>query len=364
MLHAPGKLSSVIFRETMSGEAPQEKIKFIKYYADRLAVQADVSFNRVTYHRFNTIALFHLREDKKLEAMTESLPSPSINESLPSPSPDESLPSPSTEMIGSSDQPNPSVFLDAASKQEEDRKQLVLLLSKLNVDQHTDVASNDAADQMRLILTMSQASRDRAVATIGSTGLQDWIGILSSHALFVNGEMFLYENKARQSPLSVFCAKVTDTALHHQAKSSDSIIVVRWFCGLHTNMQTDPDAHPTAILRHIFSRLLRQLLKSPKHFPVFGVARPIEELGLGALCETFHKLVKSLTWDIILFIVIDGISYYEDPEREEQCVEVMSMLFSLAKLAHPLIKTLVTATLPSRHVRELFQEEDVLDLDT
>lgn len=131
---------------------------------------------------------------------------------------------------------------------------------------------------------------------------------------------------------------------------------------------SDYDAHPPGMLSNMVRQLITQLLRYPllpqlNHLSVIGKDPPLPEL-----CTLFMSLVEALPTGSILFIVIDGISYYEDEDRREECMEGLSMLTNMTRgdpgfIHGCLTKLLVTAPLRSHCVQDLFEDTEILDLD-
>lgn len=155
----------------------------------------------------------------------------------------------------------------SALELEDTRRRLKALLTRLDIDQENDIATTDTSIQLNLIHTLSVTSQDRAVALITSPRLQSWLTSMSSCALVINGQMFSSEHETRRSPLSYFCAKFVDSILTvsppTQQGPSNPIFVVRWFCGQHTDVRTDFDAHTPGMLNNLLSQLIRQLVEKP-----------------------------------------------------------------------------------------------------
>ena len=260
--------------------------------------------------------------------------------------------------------------------QERSRQRLNDVLRDLNVDHDIDIASVDTSALLRIIHTLTTSAQDRAVALITSPATQAWLTSTASSCLQVNGQMFSNEAETRQSPLSYFCAKLVHSILPSGSKSHDmgnhTIFAVRWFCGQHSNSRnygpgaTDYDAHPLGMLSNLLAQLVNQLLECPS-LPLLD-AFSLPKGDVRELCNLLRHIVQALPRSSVLFIVIDGISYYEDHDRVEECMEVLSTLTKITRGAPRssngcLMKLLVTTPLRSHNVRDLFEETEVLDLD-
>ena len=250
--------------------------------------------------------------------------------------------------------------------------QLTALQDKLNVEHHADYSMIDVSSQLRLILTLSLTSQDRAVALILSSKLEHWLTSRSSCALLVNGQMFGYDSEARQSPLSYVSAKLIEGILSSSSNTRmdrrGPMFVMHWFCGQHTNIQTDPDAHPSGMLNNMLSQLIRQLLPWASQMRLGFIVASNDELELVDLCKLLAQFIENLPTGAVMFCIIDGISYYENAERQAECLEVISILADFTSQRHDatdgaLIKLLVTAPLRSHLVHQLFDSEEVLNMD-
>jgi len=390
-----GRLSSAIFRQNMSGKELQDKIKDIEIYTTRISTQASInsmqrqnisvqgirdvtkmtiSSARSQDRGFNTIALSQSDQNRRLQSVEKALNQcmnllkASLRTAAESARSIEHLGSEiadSRQSNALSRAPSPN----AALEQQQIRQQLNDLLGNLSVDQQADVVATDISIQLNLVYVLSLASQDRVVAFITSPRLQTWLTSPSSSILHVNGQMFSNEREARQSPLSYFCAKFVDSiVVHHQSSQRENgtpIIAICWFCGQHTNMRTDCDAHPQGMLNNLLAQLIHQMIGSSPHPKVTDYRLSKVDPQLSELCSLFVQLAEALPMDTILFCIIDGISYYEDAECQIDCTEVLSMLTNLTRRAAngPLIKLLITAPLRSHYVHELFEGRELLNMD-
>lgn len=379
-----GRLGSAVFKQNMSGKELQDKIKDIEIYASRFAKQASINSMRRqkdTHELLISSARRQARDSeiiarsqtdisKKFETLNQCLhllmANPIFVTGVVS----------SIEYLGSDiagnrqlNAPSRSPSPSAALEPQKLRQQLNGLLSKLCVDHQTDVVATDIFNQLNLVYTLSLASQDRVAASITSPHLQTWLTSPSSSILHVNGQMFSNEHEARQSPLSFFCAKLVDSILvryqSSEGKIGNPVIAICWFCGQHTNMRTDYNADPQGMLNNLLAQLIHQMIRSIPHPKGMDYRLSAIDPELSELCDLFVQLVEALPTDTILFCMIDGVSYYEDTERQIECAEVLSMLTNLTRRAvnGPLIKLLVTAPLRSHCAHEFFEAGEVLNMD-
>ena len=382
----------------MSGQDLVAKFKQIEICADRLASQANIDFmqrqnlhldgtrdlTRITIssarrhdYGFNTIAQRVHSQDRSIHLLQQTLNQClSLLQASPGPL---VIPTSRVEELGSGmtakrlgGSQGLSLSLQTAFVPEQSRRQLQVLLGHIDSNTDENILARDVSVQLNLIYSLSLPSQDRAVALIMSLRVQEWLTSTSSCAMLINGQMFASEYEARQSPLSYFCAKLVDGILARPTEidqeTRSPVIVVSWFCGQHTNIQEDFDAHPPGLLSNFLSQLLHQLLENSLEATAKDLILPSHNLQLADLCKIFIQLVNALPTGTILFCVIDGITYYEDADRRDECMEVLSMLTDLTAQNQdmtdgPLIKLLVTAPLRSHYVQRLFEDEDIMNMD-
>ena len=133
-------------------------------------------------------------------------------------------------------------------------------------------------------------------------------------------------------------------------------------------MRVDPDAHPPGLLNNLLSQILHQFFENSLEATIEDLVSPNPEPQLSDFCHVFVQLVNALPTGTILFCVIDGISYYEDADRRDECMDVLTMLVDLTAQSQdltdgPLIKLLITAPLRSHYVQRLFEDEAIMNMD-
>ena len=183
----------------------------------------------------------------------------------------------------------------------------------------------------------------------------------------------------RRSPLSFICAKLAD-ALNSQAnaRSEDGkakVFAVTWFCGEHTDTNTDFDAQPLGMLNSSISQLLMQISSQLSLDPDFYLDIPhlldldpdFQSNNVGQLCRMFSDLIVFLPRNIVVFYIIDGIVFYEAQSWYNDLVTVLDTILSLVNLEESgcLIKLLTTTPLQSHEVQQmLFTQDSVLNMES
>ncbi|KAK0672653.1 hypothetical protein QBC41DRAFT_313089 [Cercophora samala] len=188
------------------------------------------------------------------------------------------------------------------------------------LDYDSSVTEKDIATSLRSVWQVPIPDQDRLVAAMRSQRLQNWITETTSSALFLNF------NATRNHHSTSFVA----AKLANSIKSS-SVLVLTFFCGLHTKHRTDdPDFGVTGMMRSLTS----QLLLAYPNFDLHTV-RLIQEKDMDDaedLCEIFCRLVAQLPRQKTLFCILDGVTGFEDNSslREESEIVVKQLIDIIA----------------------------------
>lgn len=112
--------------------------------------------------------------------------------------------------------------------------------------------------------------------------------------------------------------------------------------------------------------LLAQLLLL---YPDFEIShrdlQNVESGTLESVNQLFGKLVAQLPPAVFLFVVLDGISLYEDPARLDEMRMVIERLRDLATIdsgSGPVFKLLMTSPTRIRHLLKSVKKDDVLSV--
>ena len=140
------------------------------------------------------------------------------------------------------------------------------------------------------------------------------------------------------------------------------VIVVSYFCGLHSNFVTDDRANARGMMISLLGQLLLQAKHKDLHFDLTFLAQKklqhIAQEDLKTLCSLFRSLVVQLPKDRMIFCVIDGISLYESTDGDDDLFYAWQRLNQL--LEHKSLKAIMKllATCPGQTLR--LHEEDVM----
>lgn len=125
------------------------------------------------------------------------------------------------------------------------------------------------------------------------------------------------------SPLSYLCAQMSN-----KYTGRPGHLVLSHFCSLHK------DSNPATMM----SLLIKQLLSDPSVQPYFEFAsiekhkKDIKKKNLDVLCRVFRMLITQLLpSNMVVFCLIDSISYYEVPVHRAQTRTILAMMESLVR---------------------------------
>lgn len=183
----------------------------------------------------------------------------------------------------------------------------------------------DVEAKLRTIWALPKHDQDRVVAIMRSHKLQKWITATDSSALFINAN---HKGSARKQPTSFICAKLANSLMlsPKNAQSEHRMsLALAFFCGEHLQ-KDDPDSGPAGMMRS----LLAQLLLAYRDFDLRTIQR-MQDLNyddVNDLCDIFDLLIMQLPHYIVVFCVVDAISFYEDSPTvcEEASIVVRTLV--------------------------------------
>lgn len=214
----------------------------------------------------------------------------------------------------------------------------------------------------------SNQDQERAKHFMGHPRLKTWLTSSSSEFLLANGNT----KNDKLSPMSFSCGMLT-TSL----SSFGGAIPITFFCGMNCSMGTEPKSGAELLMASLLSQLLagypwdhdeegqdgfnfNALFRSDSYS-----ITSVKEWDLEALCSLFTDLLKSLQRDQIVFILIDGINFYEYGDRKDGTVFAIQELYELVRSESlkATCKVLVTSAAQSLAVVRRLSTEVVLKLD-
>ncbi len=205
---------------------------------------------------------------------------------------------------------------------------------------------------------LPQGERTQAEQIINTQLFQRWIVSTSSAKLLVHWDFSPPETIADVSPLSVFCATMTQAL-----RGRERFVSALWFCGQHIDpAEAGGRVGGRAMLTSLIDQLLRQYAfdTRPMHSAVDLAA--LQAVELDALTQLLGWLVRQLPETMTLFFIIDGVYLFERDEFQHEALPVLSSVIRLAEdtTVPATIKLLLTSTPGTDIVRGAFEEEDLI----
>lgn len=230
---------------------------------------------------------------------------------------------------------------------------------------HYDVAQTDISDSLHALAALPNSEKARLGWLTKSELLRAWISSPQSAPLL------MHANSITTLKLSVTSVLTAILARALQKEETHTPLVLTFFCGLHSNLNTGEDAlsGPLAMLKS----LLDQLLRHP--YPQFqfdlSLLKEVIVKGaikgkIGKLARVFRDLVAQLPPEMVVFVMIDGVCYYEDESVVEDLAVVVNELVGIAvnpikKACRCTVKLLLTSPTRTAAVVGSFEEGNVLD---
>ncbi|OBT85447.1 hypothetical protein VE02_06171 [Pseudogymnoascus sp. 03VT05] len=224
---------------------------------------------------------------------------------------------------------------------------------------------NAAGDDRKLISERWQMrvplnEQAQAEQLIRSTQFKDWVVAGTSSHLLIHGE---YDGQRYVSELSLFCSSFAQSL---EARAPRFIPLI-FFCGLHTDPDTDLHTGGRAVIQNFICQLLCQFDFDTRSFASEKLDEHLIQLGdIYELCRLFQWLVGKLPQSVVLFCLIDGVGYYERQEFEHDIGFVVEKLLKISaeKKTQAGIKILLTSSSRTTYIRQPFPDELVLCIES
>jgi hypothetical protein len=224
---------------------------------------------------------------------------------------------------------------------------------------NTDFAARDVERSLREGNQLRSSGQQRAAWLMSNSKFQLWFKSGLSEMLVIDG----MGEMVPVSPMSYFCS-----LLSQELGQITNAVPLSFFCGLHRVGDHMSDA--TAIMRSIITQLLansfiRQSINL--NFMSFDAILGVQQLRLDFLCELFRRIIGSLTSNAAIFIIIDGVSWFETEPRLRELSSVMLSLRDLVFECNTaganssvILKLLITSPKASIHTKHLFPRDKQL----
>jgi hypothetical protein len=224
------------------------------------------------------------------------------------------------------------------------------------VQYHRNLIPNDCAKLLGMT-RLSEDEQQKVHTLTDHVRLQTFIEVDDSFVLLASGGRA--SKNSPRSATSYVSAKLVESLLKVATRST-TVRAVAFFCGEHRQ-----DEFSTA--RAMIITLLLQLMDQHREFELRLLREcqdTILDLKLDELCDLFERFATSLPPEAVLFIVVDGISFFEWPASRLSGTEiVLERLLDLGRMkSENLAKIKVLCTTPNRclHLNKLFGQYEML----
>jgi hypothetical protein len=224
-------------------------------------------------------------------------------------------------------------------------------------------ATSDWSRLLDLYAVMRPQDQNRAALLMKNPKLHEWLVARKSSPLLVHGRGAIQP----RSPVTLACASLVKSLHGFLEHNIRNVITLSFFCGEHTDLAGDRSADPAGMM----VEFIGQLLASYDDFdftqirPLWQEAHAHDLRNVQSLGHLFHALISQLPESIMLFCVVDGVSYYEEARRRDDLLDVVEILLDLAQAdGGPVFKLLMTCPASSNHVWQYFGSDETLNMSS
>jgi hypothetical protein len=150
------------------------------------------------------------------------------------------------------------------------------------------------------------------------------------------------------SPVSYFCAMLASIFSY-----LEGAISISFFCGKHLEDEKRIWG-PRALMHSLLGQTVAQLpsglrgLRGLGYVNAHKFREDLEALRVDALCEAFRQTIGGLPRDMMVFCLVDGISWYDDERWREEMEYIWQTLLSVSSEEHGGARIKVLLTCPGR----------------
>ena len=201
--------------------------------------------------------------------------------------------------------------------------------------------------------TLSLKEQDRVKWMMQSRQLQEWLAGPRSRALLLNGNG---EGNPIFTPCTFLTAKFLEGLRHVQP-----IICMFYFCSLHMSSREDQREDASTLAKTLISQLLHCDVPYDTSFLTQEDLEKIEQNDLSTLGMLLQRLMQQIPSGTFLFLVVDGVNFYERSERRQDFLEIIKILLTVLEECHnSVFKLLLSCHGRSSFVKDLIRNEDIL----
>ena len=228
-------------------------------------------------------------------------------------------------------------------------KELLRLL-----DEDPQRVSSDIEEVIRDSQHLDAPTHARGQMLMQHRTFKDWLALAHSKTLLVDGNAL--SSMERISAMSVVSALLAQNLPNEVAST------IAYFCGMHAgegNIYNGAANLVRSLLAQIIDRY-----KLDTTFLESSAYNELQNLDIRRLCDLFVEMVKKLPYGVVLFCIIDGITWLEEDECLKEVCYVVEALSSLTRdpEVRAVFKLLFTSPLASHYVKEYVYPDEQLCL--
>ncbi|KAI1263448.1 hypothetical protein F5Y18DRAFT_394486 [Xylariaceae sp. FL1019] len=230
-------------------------------------------------------------------------------------------------------------------------------LSSFDLIRVLGVDPNHPIEDLGLVLKkssrMDSNETGRARWLMRTTKFQMWIKNPHHHLLMADGAM----RPEKISPMSIFTATMATSLLQVPAA-----VVLQFFCGKNLDSDVeDGTPGPQGMLRSLISQLLLHFTPPSPNLSAISSTDFVGELqhwNFSALSEVLRILITQVPPSTTLYMLLDGISYYEQGQWLPELQYFVGLLrYIMSSTGSPCLKILLTNSGRSTEIRDMLNLE-------
>lgn len=202
---------------------------------------------------------------------------------------------------------------------------------------------------------MGYDDQDLAVQLMRHGSLCSWLDYPGSSALLVHG----HGTDTTRSPVSFASAKLVESLFLKASTIDSKIMPLAFFCGEHINQKRDSYSNPRRMVLYLILQVLdQQLYHGQRMDPnlLEYAASGLDVDSISSLCGLFESMLLYLPSQLIVFIVIDGVSHFEDSGRKAEMMEIINRLVGMVESGKgPILKLLTTSPKSTMSAWKIFR---------
>jgi hypothetical protein len=196
---------------------------------------------------------------------------------------------------------------------------------------------NDIGECLRALGDFSLHQQDQVELIVRSEEMKSWLRCSESRILMIESESRTTE---RDSPLSY-----TSAILAQSLSSNANFPILRFFCGMHTDEDTDRLTGASGMLKSLIGQLLEYTTRDDEPVDLGfleNLRRKKYLKNVRSLVDLFIQITNQLPESWAVFCIVDSIWWLEEPGSEQDMQVALEGLMSLTDNPRVVFKLLFT----------------------